>query len=1170
MLPAKRKFGRATTNAGSRSFPLAPGSSIAIGSLSSSSAATHPVQGEASTSSTLAADASASESPFPPRAFKRSRTEPVPVAAPVVPQKNTLSALPIEDKHKILDNLSLPDAMALVQALPELRVRFHNENWSPWRKRWHALINAERSYDQLLYRENEEKRRQSYNPSSSQQLPSQTQAQSQFQSASQLNSDKTRSREEQTLGTQYRNALIALNLSRPPSSLDELILALDLCSNTANGRNTGALSNVPSDYMREYGRSLILGPGYSPKFANAPFCAFNHLEHAAASELISCVGTFLSVLRISVLVGEQKHGSTTRTARYLEADCRDALDRFFRPRIYIPPPGSASRLTSEQRDFVDTDVFQGEVIKIQAYAGTGKTTSLLEYAKERPHRRFLYLAFNKAAQEDAHKRFSSNVECRTFHSFAYGSRPANCQVGNIRNSDIVTRHLLDQLPEGEKKPTPGEQVRPNAKDRKLLPTTVASYIMAVLEKFMSSDAQEISVDHVPWRMKDKTTLSVQEVVDSAAKLWEYIKKGKDRRGYPVKCPHDAYIKLLQLRGPLYPDPLVGRDVLLIDEAQDMSLCQIDILKRMFPQWGGVIIVGDTHQKIYDFRGATDKLFDDDFIKPTHSFRLTQSFRFGEKIAEAATTIVRLKALPSWAKNQTKPRLSGMKTWTDHLYWANDSGSDAMEERVGAIPSQLIWPYSSSIDANGSTPETTMTDAETVGNDAAIEDDMQYGSAENEQDEDEMLMTDSEDEGSTDVSASGGAAGDFRPVKHTRIYRTNARLLRDAMKLAVLSREAGRRTKVFLKTNATLNKGALINLLKDAYELYHGRRPEKVFALKEFSSWEELQQRVEAEEGGSSSANSMLGLVLGLKSLLSSPTWLDEVKELEAQFVEREDEALIVMATVHQAKGLEWDRVMLGDDFRPVLLGETVRDIEFNQLYFQNEINLMYVAATRAKKELYLSRTFVQWLCVINGLSRFEVDYARTGEACLNCEGKDKLFLRRTVRIARKDPLWISSLTPTGSNDGAPSTILSPEWCTDCITAALPAASFDDNVAVSDFVDTVSAIKSLQAKIASDKAAAQAAPEAYHPTPYGNGASSMVPVSAGANGDDAVPAENVPDAAAGSDAVRFKDSDIPLLKIASARRDALWEMRLAVEKVALVVEMKACSCRPTVPVAPTQD
>ena len=52
-------------------------------------------------------------------------------------------------------------------------------------------------------------------------------------------------------------------------------------------------------------------------------------------------------------------------------------------------------------------------LKIQAFAGTGKTTTLAAIAKSLPQRRFLYLVFNRAAAEEAELKMPANVSSRT-------------------------------------------------------------------------------------------------------------------------------------------------------------------------------------------------------------------------------------------------------------------------------------------------------------------------------------------------------------------------------------------------------------------------------------------------------------------------------------------------------------------------------------------------------------------------------------------------------------------------------------------------------------------------------------------------------------------------------------------------------------------------------------
>lgn len=63
-------------------------------------------------------------------------------------------------------------------------------------------------------------------------------------------------------------------------------------------------------------------------------------------------------------------------------------------------------------------------IKINAVAGSGKTTTVIEYAKTRPAgSNILYVAFNKSVKIEASKRFAdiglNNVTVETAHSLAY-------------------------------------------------------------------------------------------------------------------------------------------------------------------------------------------------------------------------------------------------------------------------------------------------------------------------------------------------------------------------------------------------------------------------------------------------------------------------------------------------------------------------------------------------------------------------------------------------------------------------------------------------------------------------------------------------------------------------------------------------------------------------------
>ena len=78
-------------------------------------------------------------------------------------------------------------------------------------------------------------------------------------------------------------------------------------------------------------------------------------------------------------------------------------------------------LTSEQAHAVD--LFKtSQLLKISAFAGTGKTSTLTAVAKS-TSRRGLYLAFNKSIAEEARAKFPNSVDCRTTHSLALRTVP---------------------------------------------------------------------------------------------------------------------------------------------------------------------------------------------------------------------------------------------------------------------------------------------------------------------------------------------------------------------------------------------------------------------------------------------------------------------------------------------------------------------------------------------------------------------------------------------------------------------------------------------------------------------------------------------------------------------------------------------------------------------------
>ncbi|XP_026183236.1 F-box DNA helicase 1 [Mastacembelus armatus] len=278
-------------------------------------------------------------------------------------------------------------------------------------------------------------------------------------------------------------------------------------------------------------------------------------------------------------------------------------------------------LTREQHQILSHDIQTDHVVKIIAFAGTGKTTTLIKYAERRPHLRFLYVAFNKSVAREAQRRFPKNVQCKTVHSLAF--------------SDVGKRYLFRKKLTFNLNPYTINSVLPEGRGG----FSKAKVVITTLNTFMASTDQSITTKHVPdshiTNSRIRKTIDHDEkrlFVNDAQMIWNKMKDLSETKVDAYFMTHDGYLKLWQLQ---VPRPCLSDqyDVLFIDEAQDCTPAIMDVL---LSQCCGKILVGDPHQQIYTFKGAVNAL---QIVDHTHIYYLTQSFRFGAEIAYVGATIL---------------------------------------------------------------------------------------------------------------------------------------------------------------------------------------------------------------------------------------------------------------------------------------------------------------------------------------------------------------------------------------------------------------------------------------------------------------------------------------------------------------------------------------------------
>ncbi len=202
------------------------------------------------------------------------------------------------------------------------------------------------------------------------------------------------------------------------------------------------------------------------------------------------------------------------------------------------------QFTAEQQNILNTN----ENIVINAVAGSGKTTTLIEYAKTRNNNsKILYLGFNRSVKLEAEQKFAvagvANVKVETAHSLAYDHvvKFSKYKVGNSAVSKVQTLNYADAVTEPKAK-----QFAINFYEQ------IEKYTRQALAKMNSGE---------------------------------------------IDVTHDFYLKKFQLSNPqLY------YDYILFDEGQDASAAMLDVFLH---QPAIKIIVGDVHQQIYGWRYAVN-------------------------------------------------------------------------------------------------------------------------------------------------------------------------------------------------------------------------------------------------------------------------------------------------------------------------------------------------------------------------------------------------------------------------------------------------------------------------------------------------------------------------------------------------------------------------------------
>lgn len=195
-----------------------------------------------------------------------------------------------------------------------------------------------------------------------------------------------------------------------------------------------------------------------------------------------------------------------------------------------------------------------------------------------------------------------------------------------------------------------------------------------------------------------------------------------------------------------------------------------------------------------------------------------------------------------------------------------------------------------------------------------------------------------------IQAMGVDAPYQRGAPVTKLARTNAQLFKDA----TLVQGRG------VHWVGGVEKYELEKIV-DAYYLFAGARDRiRDQFLRYFASFAEMAAY--AEEAKDRETKILVEVINEYQHDVPNL-----VSQVIANAVPEARDARLVLTTAHKAKGLDWDYVQLANDFEILEESEaTLAEDPFAQLETQ-ELNLLYVAITRAKKELALNDDTRMWL-----------------------------------------------------------------------------------------------------------------------------------------------------------------------------------------------------------------
>jgi DNA helicase-2/ATP-dependent DNA helicase PcrA len=366
---------------------------------------------------------------------------------------------------------------------------------------------------------------------------------------------------------------------------------------------------------------------------------------------------------------------------------------------------------------------------------------------------------------------------------------------------------------------------------------------------------------------------------------------------------------------------------LIDEFQDTNYVQYLLTKLLAERSKNITVVGDFSQSIYSWRGADItnlEKFEKDF-KGTKTFHLEENYRSTQKILDFAYSVI--------SKNSTHPIL--------HLFTDNKQGEDVVFYQADNEQAEAVYAAEEITRLNNG---SNVIEPPTF----AI-----------------LYRTNAQSRVLEEVFLHYGIP--YILVGGTRFYERKE--IKDV--LAYL--------KLLINPNESVSLERIKKLGKNRFEKFKKLYEETKDKLETYSTNEIIEKlfqsvdylklyNIDDKEDFSRLENikELKSVALNFPKLMD---FLEQVALVESEYSQHEkqtkDNRQLVLMTLHQAKGLEFDHVFIVGVEEGLLPHSRSIDDQFQ---LEEERRLFYVGITRAKKSLYITNTRKRFIFGTQGYS----------------------------------------------------------------------------------------------------------------------------------------------------------------------------------------------------------